>query len=153
MIDIVTRAEMRTRNLRHRCAEIAVRNDAGEISVHRRTETKDVYPGLYDMVVGGVLASGESWADGARRELAEETGIGGVELHELVRHRFDGPFERAVMRLYEVTWNGPITPQPEEIAWGGFVTVTELDRMLRAEEFCPDSVAIFERWRDGRLGP
>ncbi len=153
MFDVVTRAEMRRRNLRHRCAEIAVRNDAGEIWVHRRTETKDVYPGLYDMVVGGVLASAESWTDGARRELAEETGINGVELRERARHTFDGPFERALMRLYEVTWNGPITPQPEEIAWGGFVTVGELDRMLRDEEFCPDSVAIFELWRDGRLDP
>jgi NUDIX domain-containing protein len=106
----------------HRCAlaiscidaEIAIRNTAGEIWVHRRTDTKDVYPGLYDMVVGGVLASGEAWEDGARRELKEE---------------------------------------PEEIAWGAFVTVHELDRMLRAEEFCPDSVAIFELWRDGRLDP
>jgi ADP-ribose pyrophosphatase YjhB (NUDIX family) len=98
-----------------------------------------------------LLASGESWADGARRELAEETCISGVELHERVRHTFEGPLELAVMRLYEVTWNGPITPQPEEIAWGGFVTVAELDRMLRDEEFCPDSVAIFELWRDGRL--
>jgi isopentenyldiphosphate isomerase len=153
VIDVVTRAEMRARNLRHRCAEIAVRNAAGEIWMHRRTQTKDVYPGLYDMVVGGVLASGESWADGARRELAEETGISGVELHERVRHTFEGPLELAVMRLYEVTWNGPITPQPEEIAWGGFVTVAELDRMLGDEEFCPDSVAIFELWRTGRLEP
>lgn len=105
------------------------------------------------MVVGGVLASGESWEAGARRELAEETGILGVEMRELTRHVFDGPSERALMRLYEVTWDGPITPQPEEIAWGAFVAIEELDRMLRERAFCPDSVEIFERWRDGRLAP
>ena len=151
--DVVTRAEMRARNLLHRCAEIAVRNGAGEIWVHRRTETKDVYPGLYDMVVGGVLASGESWEMGARRELAEETGIRGVELRELARHVFDGPFERALMRLYEVTWNGPISPQPEEIAWGAFVSFQELDRMLAKHPFCPDSFELFGLWRNGRLDP
>jgi 8-oxo-dGTP pyrophosphatase MutT (NUDIX family) len=153
VVEVVSRAEMRALNLLHRCAEIAVRNGIGEIWVHRRTDTKDVYPGLFDMVVGGVLASGESWEEGARRELAEETGIRGADLRELARHRFEGPLERALMRLYEVTWDGPISPQPAEIAWGGFVTVTELDRMLRDEEFCPDSVALFELWRDGRLDP
>ena len=83
VIGIATRAEMRARNLRHRCAEIAVVKTGGEIYVHRRTDTKDVYPGIYDMVVGGVLASGESWDRGAARELAEETGIVGQPLRFL----------------------------------------------------------------------
>ena len=153
VIGVATRREMRVRNLRHRCAEILVLNGAGEIYVHRRTETKDVYPGMYDMVVGGVLASGESWDEGAARELAEETGINGVPLQFLLSHVFDGPQERAMMRLYEVTWNGSVTPQAEEIAWGAFVAQGELDRMMGELEFCPDSLEIFERWRDGRLEP
>lgn len=153
VIGVVTRAEVRARNLLHRCAEIAILNRAGEIYVHRRTETKDVYPGMYDMVVGGVLASGESWEEGARRELREEAGVTGVELREIGRHAFDGQVERALMRLYEVTWNGPVTPQPEEIAWGAFVSFEELERMLAEHEFCPDSLEVFERWRDGKLGP
>ncbi|MGZ8650784.1 MAG: NUDIX domain-containing protein [Actinomycetota bacterium] len=119
--------------------------------VHRRTETKDVYPGMYDMVVGGVLATGESWDEGAARELAEETGIAGVPLRFLVSHVFDGPQERALMRLYEVAWDGPILPQPEEIAWGTFVAFEELDEMLAERAFCPDSVELFELWRAGRL--
>jgi isopentenyldiphosphate isomerase len=153
VISVATRAEMRSRNLRHRCAEIAVVNSSGDIYVHRRTETKDVYPGMYDMVVGGVLAADESWDEGAARELAEETGIAGVPLRFLVDHVFDGPQERALMRLYEVTWDGPILPQPEEIAWGAFVAFEELDRMLAERAFCPDSVELFELWRDGRLDP
>jgi isopentenyldiphosphate isomerase len=153
VVGVATRAEIRSRNLLHRCAEIAVVNGAGEIYVHRRTETKDVYPGMYDMVVGGVLASGESWDEGASRELAEETGISGAQLRFLLDHRFDGPEERALMRLYEVTWDGPIVPQPEEIVWGTFVAFEELDRMLAECPFCPDSVELFGLWRDGRLEP
>lgn len=151
VVGVASREDMRARNLRHRCAEIAVVNGAGEIYVHRRTDTKDVYPGMYDMVVGGVLASGESWEEGAARELAEETRIEGVPLRFLVDHVFDGPKERALMRLYEVTWDGPIVPQPEEIASGAFVSFEELDRMLAQRAFCPDSVELFELWRDGRL--
>ena len=41
------------------------------------------------MVVGGVVASGESWDQGAARELAEETGIVGVPLRFLLaEHAF-----------------------------------------------------------------
>ena len=57
------------------------------------------------------------------------------------------------MRLYEVTWDGSIVPQPEEIGWGAFVGFEELDRMLAEREFCPDSVEVFELWRNGRLDP
>ncbi|MGH2595760.1 MAG: NUDIX hydrolase [Actinomycetota bacterium] len=153
VIGVTTRGEMRSRNLRHRCAEIVVMNAADEIYVHRRTDTKDVYPDMYDLFVGGVLASGESWDEGATRELAEETGIAGAELRFLLDHAFDGTQERALMRLYEVTWDGPIVAQPEEIAWGRFVSLKELDRMLAEHTFCPDSVELFGLWRDGRLEP
>ena len=153
VVGVSTRAHVRAANLLHRCAEIAIVNGAGAIYVHRRTQTKDVYPGMYDMVVGGVVASGESWEEGARRELEEEAGVAGADLREIGRHLYEGPHERALMRLYEVTWEGPITPQPEEIAWGEFVPFAELDRMLSVHAFCPDSLEVFERWRDGRLGP
>ena len=152
VIGVATRAEVRSRNLQHRCAEIAVVNSAGEIYVHRRTETKDVYPGMYDMVVGGVLATAESWDEGAARELAEETGIGTCRCASSWTTSSTDQ-ERALMRLYEVTWDGPIVPQPEEIAWGAFVAFEELDRMLAERAFCPDSVELFGLWRDGRLDP
>ena len=38
---------------------------------------KDVYPSYYDVAVGGVVGAGESYDDGAQRELAEELGITG----------------------------------------------------------------------------
>lgn len=153
VVKVATRAEMRAQNLLHRCAEIAIVNSQEQIYVHRRTATKDVYAGMYDMVVGGVVASGESWDEGASRELYEEAGVTGVELREIGRHLFEGPLERALMRLYEVMWDGPVTPQPEEIAWGAFVRFEEFDRMPATLTFCPDSVELFARWRDGRLGP
>lgn len=51
VVGVVTRAEMRARNLRHRCGEILVRDPAGAVFVHRRTDTKDLYPGMRDMTL------------------------------------------------------------------------------------------------------
>ncbi len=48
-----------------------------ELYVHRRTETKDVYPGYLDVCAGGVNAAGESYDTCAARELEEELGVSG----------------------------------------------------------------------------
>lgn len=58
---------MRARNLLHRCTYVLVLDPRGQIYVHRRTDTKDIYPGMYDMTAGGVCASGGSYDDGAAR--------------------------------------------------------------------------------------
>jgi 8-oxo-dGTP pyrophosphatase MutT (NUDIX family) len=151
VIDIVARRSIRERNLLHRCTYVMVRSTDGRFLVHRRTDTKDVYPGAYDVFAGGVLASGESYDDGAVRELREELGIGGVRLRPLFRHRCSGPSGEAWGAVYDVTWDGPVVHQASEVAWSGRVTLQELDRMLATETFCRDSREIFERWRAGRL--
>ena len=43
------RSEVRARNLLHRGVGILVFNSRGELYVHKRTETKDIFPGMYDL--------------------------------------------------------------------------------------------------------
>src|SRR5439155_22041790 len=62
------RYEVRQRNLLHREVAAIVRNGRGEIYVHRRTDTKDLVPGMYDMFVAGMVTSGESYEEAIRRE-------------------------------------------------------------------------------------
>ncbi|HWC44065.1 MAG TPA: NUDIX domain-containing protein, partial [Actinomycetota bacterium] len=73
------RREVRRGRLLHRFASVLCRDPSGRIYVHRRTDDKDVYPGMYDMTAGGVLAAGETYLEAARRELAEELGVAGPE--------------------------------------------------------------------------
>ena len=153
VVDTVPRREMRAEQLRHRCTYVLVRNTAGSINVHRRTDSKDTFPGAYDMLPGGVCAAGETYDDCARRELAEELGIEGVDPRRLFMHRYEGPGGRAWGAVYQVTWDGPIHHQESEVAWSAWVTPTELDRMLAELEFCPDSREIFERLRGDTLAP
>jgi isopentenyldiphosphate isomerase len=72
VIGQATRAEVRAQSLRHRATYILVFNSQGQLFVHRRTGTKDIYPSYYDVAVGGVVGAGERYDDGAQRELAEE---------------------------------------------------------------------------------
>jgi len=145
VVGTVTRRELRERGLLHRCTYVLVRNGTGDILVHRRTETKDVYPGAYDVFAGGVCVTGESYDECARREVAEELGVTGVGLTFLFRHRYRGPGGQAWGAVYEVRWDGPVRPQEAEVAWTAWVSAAELRRMLAELPFCPDSREIFDR--------
>jgi isopentenyldiphosphate isomerase len=153
VVYVVPRRRVRAENLLHRSTSIFVRRSTGEHYVHRRTAMKDVYPGLYDVVVGGVPAASETYDEAAVREMAEEVGVAGPAPTFLFMHRYEGPTDRCLTAVYEVEWDGEILPQQDEIAWGDFVTRNELEAMLAEHGFCPDSLEIYGRWRERRLAP
>ncbi len=145
VVGVVARREMRARRLRHRCTYVLVRNGRGELYVHRRTETKDVFPGMHDVTVGGVVLHGEGYDQGARRELREELGVDASPAFRF-RLRYDGEDGPAWGAVYDLTWDGPVHPQEDEIAWGAFLPVQEVRRMLGEVPFCPDGVLVLRRW-------
>ena len=71
------RHEVRSKNLLHRGIAVWVENSQGEVYVHQRTSSKDLFPSLFDMFVGGVVGAGESYEAAAQREAAEELGARG----------------------------------------------------------------------------
>jgi isopentenyldiphosphate isomerase len=148
VVGVVPRRTVKDENLLHRCTYVFVLNAAGELYVHRRTETKDVYPGFYDVGAGGVNAAGESYEACARRELGEELGVTTAPTFRFL-HRYVGPSGRVWGGAFDVVWDGPIVWQPSEVAWGAFVTFDEVDAMVARERFCPDGLEVFERWRRG----
>ena len=76
----VSRAEMRERRLIGRGTYILLFNTAGLLCVHRRTLSKALYPGYWDVAAGGMVLEGEDYRLSAERELAEELGIVDAEL-------------------------------------------------------------------------
>lgn len=145
----VPRSQMRARNLRHAATLVVVRNSAGEVYVHRRTDTKDVFPGCYDFAAGGVLQAGEDPYDAAVREAAEELGVTGVDLQPLGEDDYTDAHTSYHAFAYTCVYDGPITWQPEEVAWGEWVSVERLREMLATRDFVPDTLAVLGAWLHG----
>jgi 8-oxo-dGTP pyrophosphatase MutT (NUDIX family) len=144
----VPRGRVRAEGLWHACASILVRSvDGKRVYVHRRTDTKDVYPGLHDCWAGGVLAQGEDPDAGAARELQEELGVD-VPLTPLFRTRFDEPPIRYVAHLYEARTDGPFVHQPSEVASGGWMDLDELREKADDPSWpvVPDGRAFIREW-------
>ena len=142
VIGVTTRSAMRSGRLRHRTAFVLVWSPTGEVLVHRRAQDKDVWPGRWDLAAGGVLARGESYDDGAARELAEELGITGVPLHPLGRGRYEDADVAEIAAVYGVTWDGPVLFTDGEVAEARWVSAVELATMVRSLPFAPDSIEL-----------
>jgi isopentenyldiphosphate isomerase len=144
----VPRSVMRRDNLLHRATGVVVRDSTGRIYVHRRTATKDVYPGMYDCCAGGVVAAGEDVEEAARRELAEELGVEGVELRPLFVAPYADEHTRYLAHVYEARWDGTIHWQADEVDWGQWMTPAQLRDLLADPErpFVPDSGALLSLW-------
>lgn len=144
--EVAPRREVRARNLRHAATLVVVRNSRGEVYVHRRTDTKDVFPGRYDFAAGGVLQAGEVPYDAAVREAFEELGVQGVGLSVLGEGDYADEHTAYHGFAYTCVYDGPIAWQPEEVAWGAWVSVARQREMLGEEEFVPDTVALLADW-------
>jgi len=153
VIATVTRAEMRANRLQHRCVSIAVLSSDGRLLVHRRADDKDVWPGMWDLAAGGVVAAGEGYEAAAVRELVEELGVHADRLEPLGEGRFRDDAVALIGRGYLVVHDGPFTFTDGEIAEVRWVLRAELATLMAAERFVPDNVALLlpllEQDRDG----
>lgn len=116
------RSRVRAENLPHAATAVMLRDAEGRVYVHRRTDTKDVYPGMYDAFAGGVVLAGEDPAEAAVRELAEELGVRGCVLRECFRTWYADEHTNYLAHGFEAAYdpdaNGPIVHQPSEVASG-----------------------------------
>lgn len=131
------RAELRERGLVSRGTFILLFNSAGQLCVHRRTLSKALYPGYWDVAAGGMVQEGEDYALSAARELEEELGIAGVPLREHGRFYFDEPGNRLWGAVFSAVSDAPLRLQPEEVMEARFMS---LDEAQTLENCCPDSL-------------
>jgi 8-oxo-dGTP pyrophosphatase MutT (NUDIX family) len=150
VVGTASRAAMRVQGLPHRATYILVFNSAGELFLHKRTLTKEVYPGYYDVVAGGVVLAGESYDEGAARELEEELGIAGVPLVPLFDFYHTEKTNRVWGFAYCCTWDGPIALQADEIESGAFRSVAAIFALAEKEPVTPDSLLVLKRYIEER---
>ncbi len=144
VVGSAARREMRAKGLPHRATYILVFNSNGELFVQKRTMTKDIYPGYYDVATGGVVLVDESYDLSAERELAEELGARNAPLtpHFDFKHEDDNNLVWG--RLYTCIYDGEIVLQEEEVESGSFYTIDEVLELIKKEPFTPDGLYVFK---------
>jgi isopentenyldiphosphate isomerase len=141
VVAVVSRKIMRDQRLQHRAVFIAVIDSVGRLLVHRRSEAKDLWPGWWDLAVGGVVSSGESYDLAARRELLEEVGIDAHPV-QIGGGRYVDDDVALIGRCYLVRHDGPARPLDGEVVETRWVTHPQLVALLDEQKVLPDSRAL-----------
>jgi 8-oxo-dGTP pyrophosphatase MutT (NUDIX family) len=143
VVRTVTRQQMRAERLRHRAVFVAVMHPDGRLLVHQRSELKDLWPGRWDLVGGGVVASGESYDEAARREVAEEIGIEGAPQPLDGGGPYDDDDVSLIGRCYLLVHPGPFTFADGEVVRAEWVHVQSLRSSVGdGRQYLPDSWAL-----------
>jgi isopentenyldiphosphate isomerase len=121
----------------HRAVHVLVFNDAGEIYLQRRSETKKIQPDRWDSSVGGHLASGETYEVAAIRETEEELGFIAQRLEFLFTFKIRNAVESEDTMTFRTIYNGEIYPDATEISEGRFWTFDEIMLNLGSGIFTP----------------
>lgn len=69
------KAEAHKRGLWHPCVHIWIYNAQKEVLLQQRVETKEAFPGYWDVSVAGHIETGEDSRIAGLRELSEELGV------------------------------------------------------------------------------
>ena len=133
---------MREQGLIHRASYILVFNSKEELFIQKRTMSKDIYPGYWDVAAGGVVLANESYEVSATRELEEELGITEVTLTPLFDHYYEDRNNKVWGRIFKCKNEGPFILQEEEISFGRFISIKEALLLSAQEPFTPDGLEI-----------
>jgi isopentenyl-diphosphate delta-isomerase len=146
------RSEVHAQRWLHRAVQMFVFNTRGELLIHRRSATKDEFPGRLNTSASGHLHAGEDYPQAAERELLEELGLTG-ELERL--HKFPASEETSCEHtvLYRLVTDTPPRFDPEEIESGAFYPLAELAAWIERspDDFTPCFVMLL-RWYLGEVG-
>jgi 8-oxo-dGTP pyrophosphatase MutT (NUDIX family) len=137
---------MRALGLSHRATYILVFNSHGKLFVQERTMTKDIFPGFYDVVSGGVVQDGETYDESALRELEEEMGIKDVPLTYLFEFPYEDDNFKLWGRAYKCVYDGEIVLQEEEVKSGAFYRIPEILEMTKEKSFTPDGNFVLQNY-------
>jgi isopentenyldiphosphate isomerase len=128
----------------HRAVFVVVLDDNNRILVQKRSKLVENYPNCWDISAGGHVDENESYIQAAHRELKEELGLAGFDLHEVdyfyheikVKNRLLKRFNK----IYKVKIPGkiPLSPDPKEITAVAWLSKKDIGTLIKDQ---PDQVA------------
>ena len=144
VVDRQPRRECLDKGLLHRAVVVFLTNPQGDVYLQKRASNLRFYPGHWTASCTGHVSSGETYLEGAKREVKEELGVQ-CELTELGKFmtpkwNLDKGAEWEYITVFEGTSSSRITLS-DESEEGRFVPLAEFKSLAKSqpEMFTPDT--------------
>ena len=146
-----TRKDVRENVLAHRTARVIIKNPKQEFFIQKRSKNKLTFPSHLDIGIAETVKSGEGYVSAAMRGLMEEVGIVGVSnirlMHSfLFKIKYTSSQTNEHCKVYELTYDGKIKPQDEEIDDIKFLIIDEIKSLMGREHFHPVGALVFKKY-------
>ncbi|MFE7111466.1 NUDIX hydrolase [Streptomyces sp. NPDC057575] len=152
VVDVVERGEAVRNRWLYRMSMVICRDADGRYLVHRRPDTSSRFPGEYSWLVAGAVEVGESYVAAARRELKEEMGVD-TPVRFLFKFLCEGALSPYWFAVHEaVVGHQQIQPSPDEVAWHGWLSGSELAQDVPHRSYVLDSRDAFARYMELTAG-
>ena len=130
----------------HPVVHLHLFNSRGELYLQRRPDWKDIQPSRWDTATGGHIDLGENVDAALRREVREELGIVDFTPESLGHYVFESQRERELVFVHRATYDGPVTPNPDELAGGRCWTRQEIISNIGKCIFTPNFEQEYQRF-------
>lgn len=144
VVAVVPRSEIKANALRHKSSFVILRNSIGQFYVQQRSKDKLVFPLLWETGASGGLPVGETFEEGAARELVEELGIA-VPLKFLFDFSYDGPQSKVVAKAFLAVSDEKVVLS-DESEGGKWISQKELEALLSEGLLCPDTAVMVRKY-------
>ncbi|MBD3303973.1 NUDIX domain-containing protein [Candidatus Woesearchaeota archaeon] len=152
VIATASRKECHEQKLRHRGVQVFILNEEGDFFIQKRSQKKDVFPGLYEGGITGHVLSGETYKKAAARELKEELGITVNEndLREMFRFKILFENEHELVTAFILDYGNSIKIDHNEVEAGQFLSLDELRQKIKKDEkeFTPAFLIGFDKYME-----
>ena len=124
-------------NILHPVVHMHIIDRDGSLFLQKRASSKSLYPGIWDMAVGGHVSYGESIGEALAREAAEELNFRDFNPIDLVTFRYECGNDIELVSLFAAVGHFDINPVSLEVDDGRYWTKEEIEENLGKSVFTP----------------
>lgn len=131
-----------------RSVQVFLYNPQGKLYVQKRGKNKTRYPNYFCASVAGHVEPGESYRKAAIRELKEELGLKKIKKLKFITKEKTpvGNDTYAMMALFTIVTDEPITLLKKEVEIGGFYSIKEIWKLISKKlPFTPAFLHFFAK--------
>lgn len=143
-----SRSACHMRRLLHPVVRLFIINREGRFFLQKRSQAKQLFPGLWDNAVTGHVIYGESLREALFREASEEIGLRRFNPLQMGGYVCSAFKERELVCVYAAVGNFALNPHNDEVDEGKYWTVEQIEESMGHGVFTPSFEKDWRLFRD-----
>ena len=135
----------------HPVVHLNIIDREGNIYLQKRSVAKDLFPGYWDVAVGGHVSYGETAEEALYRETEEELNLTAFNPVLLDTYIWESESERELVFAYAFVGHPKLYPNGMEISKGQWWKVEDIQKSMRKDRITPNYEFEFARLKEKLL--